>query len=113
MRLREAVKDDLEQLVDVKIAALSHMPLWEYWYHDGEDYPARLRDLVRADWLDHFDKCDIGESDMMVIEEESKIIAFSVWDLSVASPEELEGQPCKSSSTAFSESSREIENDRS
>ena len=113
MKLRKADRNDLEQLVDVKIAAFSHMPLWEYWYLDGENSPARLRDLVRADWLNHFDECDIGERDMMVIEEESKIIAFSVWDLSVASPEELEGQPCKSSSRACSESSREIENDRS
>ena len=98
MKLREAAKNDLEELIDVRIAAFSHMPLWEYWYQDVKKHPSRLRALVRVDCLADLYERDMGESEMMVVEEESKIIAFSVWEVSVTKPTEPEGQFGKSSS---------------
>lgn len=103
-KLRKAVRKDqkeFEELVDLKIEAYSDLPLWDYWYPDRAQNMSALRECVRGQFAGDFEDCANGTSEMIVVEENDKIIAFSVWQMVVTKPEEPKGKPGKSSGILF------------
>lgn len=104
LKLREAVRNDrreFEELVSLKIAAFSDLPLWNYWYPDRESDKSALRNFVRGQFLTDSNDCAKGTHEMLVVEENAKIIAYSVWQTVVTKPEEPKAKPGKFSRRSF------------